>query len=196
MNSRTLTYPFERYRETTLLAIGVAGLAVGSLIGYLCQMRYDGVIDAHISTSIRLYQPFADNLVNVLSLFLPLLALGYWINKKTRPVDILTAALLSRFPMYVLPLFNIGGALESSTAGAMEAVQAGMLQLPWQDTAFILLAGIVGLAAMVYAIILLYNGFRVATHLKKRIHQVAFAVAFIIAIILSKLAITQLALLT
>lgn len=193
MNSRALTYPFERYRETTLLAIGLAGLVVGSLIGYVCQMRYDGIIDAHISTSIRLYQPFADNVVNALSLFLPLLALGYLINRKTRPVDILTAALLSRFPMYVLPLFNIGGALESSTAQVTEAVQAGALQLSWQNTVFMVATGIVGIAAMAYSIILLYQGFRVATHLKKRIHQVGFALAFIFAIILSKLMITQFA---
>ncbi len=193
MNSRMLIRPFEQYRESRLLAVGGIGLIVGSLIGYFCKMRYDGVIDAHISKSITLYQPFADNLVNVFSLFLPLMVLGYWINRKTRPVDVLVAALFSRFPMYLLPLFNLSGALEAATARSMDALMAGKLELPWQDTMILVGAGFLGLAAMVYSIVLLYQGFRVATHLKKLIHQISFALAFITAVVLAKIIISQFA---
>lgn len=193
MNSHSFIRPFERYGERQLLTVGGVGLVVGSLIGYFCKMRYDGVIDAHISKSIVFYQPFVDNLINVFSLLLPLLVLGYWINRKTRPVDVLTVALFARFPMYLLPLFNLSGTLERATDRAMDTFLTGKLDLHWADTAILVGAGFLGLAALVYSIILLYQGFCVATNLKKPVHRVAFAFAFILAVVLSKLLIINIA---
>ena len=103
---KLLTNPFERILEKKLLVFGVFTLIIGTAIGYFFKGRYDGVLDVHFVDEIQLYDPFLDIVISVLCVTLPLFALGSFINKKTRFIDVLIATLIAKVPFYFLPLLN------------------------------------------------------------------------------------------
>lgn len=193
---KTLLNPFERYSERTLLIVGVIGIILGSLIAFAFNGRYDGVVDLHFSKDVSLAQPFIDNAINVACLFLPLLLLGKFINGKTRVIDILTAILIARIPYYVLPVFNANGFMQRVTDEITRSIgqesQDAMPQLGSMDNILMLLFAAVSILALIWMVIILFNGFKTATNLKTVGHKVLFAVALIVAELLSKIIILKL----
>lgn len=192
---KTLLNPFERYSERTLLIVGVLAFVVGSLLAFAFNGRYDGVVDLHFSKAVSLTQPFIDNTINVVCLLLPLLLLGKFINGKTRVIDILTAILVARIPYYVLPVFNANGFMQRITDELTRSIgqesQAAMPQLGSTDTIIIVLFAAASILALIWMVIMLINGFKTATNLKTIGHKVLFAIALIIAEILSKMIILK-----
>jgi len=188
---KTLLNPFERYSERTLLMVGVISIIVGSLIAFAFNGRYDGVVDLHFSKDVSLAQPFIDNAINVVCLLLPLLLLGKFINGKTRVIDILTAILISRIPYYVLPVFNANGFMQRFTDALTRSIgqesQAAMPQLGSTDTIIIVLFAVASILALIWMVIMLFNGFKTATNVKTIGHKVLFAIALIVAEVLSKI---------
>ena len=70
--------------------------------------KFDSIL--HISfMDTPFIEPFIDNGVNIALLFTALYIVGYLINKKTRIIDIVTTALISRGPFYLAVLVNING---------------------------------------------------------------------------------------
>ncbi len=192
---KTLLNPFERYSERTLLIVGLLAFVLGSLIAFAFNGRYDGVVDLHFSKDVSLAQPFIDNAINVVCLLLPLLLLGKFINTKTRVIDILTAILVARIPYYVLPVFNANGFMQRITDELTRSIgqesQAAMPQLGSMDTIIIVMFAAASILALIWMVIILFNGFKTATNLKNLSHKILFAVALIVAEILSKMIILK-----
>ncbi len=63
----------------------------------------------HLVGQISLWQPFADNAINILCLTFVLFLISKYLNPKTRAIDILTTVVIARTPYYILPLFNADG---------------------------------------------------------------------------------------
>lgn len=197
---KTLLNPFERYSERTLLIVGMVGIIMGSLIAFAFNGRYDGVVDLHFSKDVSLAQPFIDNAINVVCLLLPLLLLGKFINNKTRVIDILTAILVARIPYYVLPVFNANNFIGNVTEGIMKQVGesdappsllAQDLNMGPLQTIAVIVFAIGSIGAMIWMIMILFNGFCTATNLKTIGHKVLFAIALIVAEVLSKIIILK-----
>jgi len=188
---KTLLNPFERYSERTLLMVGVISIIVGSLIAFAFNGRYDGVVDLHFSKDVSLAQPFIDNAINVVCLLLPLLLLGKFINSKTRVIDILTAILIARIPYYVLPVFNANDLMQFITDELTRSIgqesQAAIPQFGSTDSIIVLLFAVASILALIWMVIMLFNGFKTATNLKTIGHKVLFALAIIVAEVLSKI---------
>lgn len=198
---KTLLNPFERYSERTLLIVGVVGIIAGSLIAFAFNGRYDGVVDLHFSKDVSLAQPFIDNAINVVCLLLPLLLLGKFINNKTRLIDILTAILIARIPYYVLPVFNANNFIGDITETLMKQVgendaAPGLLSQELSmgpiPTILVIVFSVGSIAAMIWMVTILFNGFKTATNLKTIGHKVLFALAIIVAEVLSKIIILKL----
>jgi len=188
---KTLLNPFERYSERTLLIVGVVGIIAGSLIAFAFNGRFDGVVDLHFSKDVSLAQPFIDNAINVVCLLLPLLLLGKFINSKTRVIDILTAILIARIPYYVLPVFNANDLMQFITDELTRSIgqesQAAIPQFGSTDSIIVLLFAVASILALIWMVIMLFNGFKTATNLKTIGHKVLFALAIIVAEVLSKI---------
>jgi hypothetical protein len=196
---KTLLNPFDRYTERQLLLVGVAAFVVGSFIAYCFDGRFDGVVDLHFMQQVAWYGPFLDNLINLVCVLVPLFLLGKYINRKTRIIDLITAFLISRIPYFVLPLFNINGYMHRITEELMNSAREGVMnnstvpELPLSGMEMTLLLVFAGLSilAVIWSIILLYNGFKTATNAKTVGHQLLFAVALIAAEVLSKMVILK-----
>lgn len=188
--TKILTQPFERLQERQLLLFGLSTLIIASILGYLTSTRFDGVLDVHISaTPVQIEQPFLDNILNTVLLTAFLSLLARYINPKTRLIDILNIALISRIPLYVITIFGFGGFMQETSDHMMQNITnpAEMMNLPFINLILLGVSSIYSIAALVLFGILVYKGFKTATNLKTNLHKFLILVAVIIAEFTSKI---------
>ncbi len=190
MNWKLFFNPFGIYSEKQLLAFGILITLAGSFVGALFNVTFDGVLDVHqyetdFLTSLK------ENGINVACIFIVLFILGKLINRKTRAVDILNTSMVSRFPQYISAVITALPALKK-VEDEIISQQGDLQHLNFQPMALILLfvISMLLLTITAYYITLLVNGFRTSVNAKKWQHFVGFAVALIIAEIISKLLIS------
>lgn len=183
---KLLFNPFEKYDARPLLFIGIAATALGSLLGYIYNARFDGVIDLHFSPDVNYAEPFSDNIFNIAFLFVALYVFGRSINKKIRPIDILATTMIARIPFYLVCFTNVDGKLFIETAEALEKGPEALQANPG-DLMVVAILGLLMLPFLVWYIALLFNGFKVAVNAKTSKHVLLFVLALIIAEVLSKI---------
>jgi len=190
MNWKLLFNPFGIYSEKQLLVSGILITVAGSLLGSWLNVTFDGVLDVHqyetdFLTSLK------ENGINVACIFIVLFILGKLINRKTRAVDILNTSMVSRIPQYLSAVLTALPLLKS-IGDEIISHQGDLQHLNFQPVDLLLLFAIsmILLALTAYYIALLVNGFRTSVNAKKWQHFAGFAVALIIAEIISKLLIS------
>ncbi|MBL7885162.1 MAG: hypothetical protein JNJ52_00305 [Flavobacterium sp.] len=184
---KLLINPFERILEKKLLLFGMLTLMIGAFIGYFFKGRYDGVLDVHFIDKIQFYTPLFDIIISVLCVTILLFALGSFINKKTRFIDVLITTIIAKIPFYFLPLLNYKDGLSLATNKIVESLSTTTkLALNSVEIALLVASSLLSLIALVWSIILLYNGFKTATNAKENKHNLYFVFTLIISEILSK----------
>lgn len=190
---KILRNPFEKYAESTLLIVGILALVLGTVLGYYCNARFDGVIDLHFVKAVGVYEPLLDLLVTVSVTSIALFALGKYHNPKTRLVDLVNAVLIAKIPFYLLTVFNSTGMIFNASEKIMKSVQENVLNLPDFSVLFpILIFSLITLAALVLSIVLLFQGYKVATNAKGNKSVFGFVAALLVAEIISKIIISYL----
>ncbi|SDF22516.1 hypothetical protein [Cellulophaga baltica] len=188
--------PFKKYQENYLFILGLAATLLGSYLGYFFNVRYDGVLDVHFANNTTSWQPALDNLSNIAVLTILLLALGMYMNRKTRFIDILNITLISRIPFYLIPFFNVGGTMERINSEFLNTLLSEQIPdfstLPLNSVLTLGIFALISLLFIIWSISLLFNGFKIATNAKSTVHIILFFTSIIIAEILSKLLITNL----
>lgn len=188
MNWRILLNPFVKFSETQLLVIGIIAAIGGSLIASTFGITYDGIIDVHIIEEITFLSSIKQNFVLLLLITVLLFILGKIINPKTRFIDILNSSLLFRIPFYIsallvsLPMMT---RLEKEVAKNINSLDK--INIEPADLIGILLISILLIGLLIYAITLLFQGFKTATNAKKPAHYISFAVTILLAEMLSKI---------
>ncbi|WP_294286819.1 hypothetical protein [uncultured Chryseobacterium sp.] len=190
MNWKLLFNPFGIYSEKQLLVSGILITLAGSFVGSLFNVTFDGVLDVHqyetdFLTSLK------ENGINVACIFIVFFVLGKLINRKTRAIDILNTSMVSRFPQYISAMITALPVLKK-VEDEVISHQNDLQHLNFQpvDLMLLFIISMLLLAITAYYITLLVNGFRTSVNAKKWPHFVGFAVALIIAEILSKLLIS------
>lgn len=186
--------PFEKYTESKLLIFGLVITLVGSYLGYLFQGRFDGVIDLHFVPSTNILEPFIDNLINIFSLFIFLFILGKYINPKTRIIDILTTVMVARVPFYLLTFSNYQNFTSDITEKLIASIdfqnpQSGLNLTAFEMVLFVITT-VAALSCLVWFVVLLFNGFKIATNSRGIKNNLLFAGAIILAEIVSKIIFT------
>jgi len=180
--------PFERYSGTPLLLVGLAFTALGIFMSYAFNARFDGVLDFHTVESVSWEQAIKESLIDIVSLFLFLYLAAALVYKRTRPIDILNTVLVARAPMYLLPLLNVNNYMTQAANGVISAtknVENGAEEL-LGHLPFLLITVLVLLAAVVWFVALLVNGYKTASNAKGALPIVYFIVALLLAETLSK----------
>lgn len=194
MNFRILYNPFEKYSEKTLFVAGFWLLFLFSILAHYLKIRFDGIMDMHIVGNVLWHEPLIDNLLNAFTLFVLFFVFGKMINSKTRAIDILNTSLISRIPIYLISLTNIGGVAGRATQNILDKIDFNNLQNVPQfeisDLAVIVIFSLFSLALLVWMIALFWNGFRVATNTKGVRNVVVFVVLFVLAEVVSKVLIS------
>lgn len=185
---RKLKQPFETLQEKQLLTIGTLFLLIFSFIAYYTNTRFDGVLDMHHTANVLIHQPLLDNIVNTLCLGACLFGLAYFINPRTRWIDILAIALICRIPLYFGTLFNINDISLTTGNHLIEnlSTPSAIFDLPAINLIVLTLLTIYSLIALVLFCFLIYQGFKTATHAKKLSHILLLIPTVILAEIISK----------
>lgn len=187
MNWKLIFNPFGIYSEKQLFVTEILLTLTGALLGSFLDVTYDGVLDIHQSETDFLTS-LKENGINVACIFVTLLIAGKIINRKTRAIDIFNTATISRFPMYIGAVITSSPILTrigDQILNQRNDIQH--LQLKPLDLALLLVISCVLLMITVYYITLLVNGFKTSVNAKKWQHFAGFAVALLIAEIISKI---------
>lgn len=188
---KRLFNPFEKYTERQLLLFGTLITIAGAIIAWQFKARFDGALDVHFTGHVTIRQTIVDLAVSMLSLLLFLWLAAQFINRKTRVVDLLSAVIIARIPFYVLPLFNCTGWMSGFGTELEEQLKAGQ-QITWVPEAgelvLLIFFALFTILLLVWAIALLYNGYRVATNAKGSKAVILFIAAVLLAEIVSKIA--------
>ena len=182
---------FEKYSEKQLLLAGILFTIIGSSLAAFFCARYDGAIDLHFVEKLHFSQPFFDNLIAIACTTLALFVVGNYRNRKTRTIDILSAVMIARFPIYFLTFFNINGFIYKNTTKLASLQNPENLKsMPAMELLVAFGFGILALACIAWMFLLLWNGFKVATNAKGNNAILWFAIAILMAEVLSKILIS------
>jgi len=168
---KKLLNPVAHFDERKLLVVGLASVVLNLAIGYFFDLRMVSVLKfAPVATSF-------DRLVLfTLRAYLVAIAVfylyGWLINRKTRFLDVVNAVLISTIPgMLVCPFQRIpffSKTLERMLENPQEAVPS--------DMTILMLFAVLMLPFVIYQIVLLFNDFKTATHMKAWYHVFLFFV--------------------
>lgn len=183
---KLLLNPFEKYTEWQLLVFGIILTITGSFLAFYCNARFDGAIDLHFGEGVTLWEPFIDNAINIVCLFIFLFILGLVINTKTRIIDIVTTILIARVPFYLLSLVNCTNIMVRIQSN-IDPANLYNITFSTSELIVLIIFSLVSILFLVWFVVLLYNGFKTATNIKQTSHKVMFAVAILLAEILSKI---------
>lgn len=183
---KALFNPLENNNPSKLIALGALFTLIGCSLAFFFNARFDGVLDLHFSPT-TLWQAILDNLINIVSSAVVLFLAGLYFNRKTRVVDVLAISVFSRYPLYILPLFNIkSGMIRSGDALINGVTAGGISDLDSSTVLLLVFFAILTVLMIVWYLSNLYNGFQVATHAKGNRAVFVFVVALIVIEILSK----------
>lgn len=186
MNWKLFFNPFSKFSEKALLISGILFLVVGSFIGYYFGVTYDGIFDLHIST-VTLIESLTENVINVVILSLLLFIAGIMINSKTRIIDVLNVALISRFPIYLAGLLANNQRISEISEQLMDSVhQETPASVSSSDMMILMLFSAVLILLLAYQLMLMVFGFKTAVNARKLQHWLFFAFALIAAEMISK----------
>ena len=184
---KKIVNPFETFSEKQLLFTGLVATVFGIFIGFVFNARFDGVVDLHFSESVTWQEVALDNLINIVVLSIVLFVAGKTINPKTRIIDILNSSLISRIPFYILPFFNVNQIMFHSSNEMMESIQNGQFsEITSTNLILTLVFSLVAILLLICFVILLWNGFKIATNAKGNKAIILFVVSLFVAEIVSK----------
>lgn len=188
-----LLNPFEKFSERTLILFGFISNLIGGYLGFLLNVRFDGVLDIHFAGKIKLYESFIDITIDILCITALLYIVGKLINSKTRFIDILSAIMIARIPLYFITFFNANNLMYTISHRMLYTIKSEKIDtFPLPDLLVILVFALISILFLVWFIILLYNGFKTATNAKETKHTLLFIVALIFSEVLSKILIYSL----
>lgn len=192
MNWTIFWNPFKCYETKKMLVLGLVFFFIGSWLASQFDFTFDGVLDLHSVAKVNLVRALQENAINVALLSVLVFVVGIIINSRTRVVDVLNAVLIFRIPFYVAILFSSIPFVRKAQEGILENLKdLSHFQLEALQIITLLAFSLVILLLLTYAIILLFNGFKTATNAKTWQHYILFAVALLVAEIVSKILIQE-----
>jgi hypothetical protein len=176
---RRLIDPFDGLGAAQSLLLGALGAAGGILLSRW-HVRFDGALDVHVGPAlIPLPTAVLDQLVAWPLLAVILWATAWAVARRGRAIDFFGSVGVARLPLLAIGI--VGGALRDQLP--MNTSQIGSVSpIP------LIILVVFTLPAVVWMLMLLFHGFRTASGLSRPKVGLPFAVAVVVAEVLSKLA--------
>ncbi len=177
---RVLLQPFTYGQENRLLLVGLSIALLGCFVQLSTSIRFFSTFQIeNVSSQPTFSQILGDFGIATLLLTLALFALGYFINSKTRWIDIFNTVLVAKVLLSPLLLIPLGYLLKKSD-------ELNVIYSIQKQTIGVALTTFLCLALFSIFVILficfgryLYQGFKTATHLKKKVHLILFVLLVI-----------------
>lgn len=186
---KILFNPFEKYAESRLLLFGIVSILIGALLCTLFNMRFIGVFKMNMVATVTAFEPLTDIIICVFCLTLFLWIAAKLVNNKTRFIDILVTGILAFALLCFLSIFNVNQVLFHETEKIKHITMDSVAKL---DLTYMMLFSFVSILVLIWFVILLFNGFKIASNAKSAKHNIFFAIALILADVTSRLIIYNL----
>lgn len=176
--------PFLKYSEQKLLVTSLLGWVMLNVSCVMFNHKMNGLLHFSTHNNSWLDSLKTTNIVLIINL-LSFYILGKIINRKTRFIDIFNAILVGIIPLVLIlgigeiPIF--ANALEKVAHSAYQL--ENFSEMKW-ELMLVAISSLIILPLLVYAITLMFNGFRVATNSKNGLHIALF---FIVLFILNSI---------
>lgn len=178
--------PFEEYSENKLLVVGLVATFIGTLLAYILNIRFDGVLDLHVVEHITIAEVLKDLMVNSFVLITLLFLISRIINSKSRLIDIITTVLISKIPYYILTLFNVNNLLLETTNDMLKLATLEVSSVSIFSSVYTVIFSILSLLFLIWYILLLFNGFKVASNAKGIKANILFILCILLSEVFSK----------
>jgi hypothetical protein len=180
--------PFKFIAGYKALILGIAVILLTAVVCFFNKLHLDGVIDVHGPHEAPFYVYLAEAVIDWLLLVIPLYLFGRGLSDSSiRFIDIAGTEVMARYPMFFVVLVSI---LTPNLPTDPEKVIHEVMSNPMLEARLLLLA-FLALPFTVWAVVLMYNAYRVSTNLKGPKAVWSFVASIIIAEILSKIIITS-----
>lgn len=177
--------PVKYFQDKPLLLLNLFLMVIGVVIAIKSSVRFDGVLDLHFIPIANATKTVTDVLINVVTLSIVFFLFGRIVNPKTRLIDCLNVAFISRVPFYILSALNSTGQMYSWSNYLTNKLLKKQLDFSSSEITILILLALSGLAALILSVLLLFNGFKTATNAKTTKHYILFVVALIVSEIIS-----------
>lgn len=185
--------PFQNYSEKQLITFGILAGIIGCFLALAFNGRFDGVLDLHFIEKTSIFTTVIDLTINIFILSALLFLVGKIVNKKTRFIDIIATSLIAKIPFYFLLFFNVNNKMYLVTEKLIDMVSKNkQINIENSEMVLLVFSGIATFTCLIWSVILLFNGFKTATNSKEAKHILLFALAIILAEVISKIIILKL----
>ena len=185
--------PFTFIAGSKALAFGVIVLSVISVVGYLSNTHFDGILDIHYG-SIHASTPYMIHAFYQLSTWL-ILTIVFYVTahitskSKTRLIDIAGTMALSQAPLLFAALSGFMPFLRFSMEEINTMAITAIMETIKENIIPIIVAAIICMAFAIWSVILRYNAYSVSANLKGAVAWISFGLALLVSEIISIIAI-------
>ncbi|ALU26400.1 MULTISPECIES: hypothetical protein [Myroides] len=190
MTKNYILKPFESIQDKTLLAIGVLTGVVISCLQLLTHMRSIAILkQVTLKSAPTLVQTLSDFAITTIVMTLALFVFGKIINKKTRLIDILNTVLIARICLDISVLFDINGYLSDFSLQLIDNIANPEILFKSNPQGFVyfIITSFASILCLVGFGYYIYQGFKLATHLKKKYMIIAFVLIILLVDTLTRL---------
>ncbi|MDR1370443.1 MAG: hypothetical protein LBJ72_10040 [Dysgonamonadaceae bacterium] len=187
--------PFRYIAGKESLFVGIGVLLMLSVLGYLTNTNYDGVLDMHYGCETERL-PYGVHALFELIAWFSLVAVLYPVAKifsssSVRPVDMAGTLAMARFPLVFGALLGLNPGLHTICTKGISLVDeetiASIVQVIEANRSSFLWAGLFSIPLIIWYIVLLYNAYSVSANLKGERGGWSFAMGLIISEILAQI---------
>lgn len=177
MMKKLVLQPFTYGPEKFLLSFGLSLAFLGCLVQMTTTSRTFSIFQFEdIHTHPTFLQLVADFSITSFTLILTLFGLGYLINSKTRFIDVVNTVLIAKVPLSPLIFIPIGALMTTLDKVENQFVVYGKIPVHFVTMLFQLSLLTLAIILLYFFGYYLYQGFKTATHLKKKKHLVLLVV--------------------
>lgn len=176
MNWQLLINPFSRVSEKQLLFIGLFFLLLNGFVCFYSQTFMNSIFHFAVKDNITLLGSYVSVLICYSTAIIFLFVLALFFNKKTRLIDIVTTVLISQAFNFIVLLITKFSGLDKVSTSIKTAIEANQIDKVSTNISLLLVLILPLLFFAFYGIVLIFNGFKTATNIKKPEQITAFIV--------------------
>lgn len=181
--------PFTYFQEKQLLLFGLSLGLISCIIQLTTTTRVIALLKAIITEeNPPLVQNLADFIITTLTMVLALFIFGKVINAKTRFIDILNVVLIARIPLYIFIIGDINSFFTKKTKVILDSIsEPDEMAKQLMHIIPLTIYGFLVIFALILFGYYIYQGFKIATHLKKTSHIIIFIILILFIDFLTRL---------
>ena len=166
MNWKTIFNPFEKFDEKKLLVVGILSLFTTIAVCKWTGAYFVSIYRIDHIENITFQSAVIKTFISYLSMIAVLFILGKILYKRTRIIDIINTVLISQIPLIIILPFEKIEYTKKVTERVIAYQNHPSGMFPIFDFIFMLLTILIAVGAMIYSIVIFYNGFKTATNIK------------------------------